>query len=390
MRPSFLIHTCIQHQEKVSQTTKSATQATRTSHLVSTQDRQACAWQAKEKEEHYGCSLGRLQACLVVLDCFLYCYRLASIHHCLLITATNLLNDSSIMSRSTLQSFALVTLSTDDFVQATARYIDNNKPDPLATRQIQSWTFDYQPHSLQQAQEAWSQESSNKELTFEPEKMISGRLTWQASEYIQLHFDCTCAWRMDESATQGDLHFVVTVKADFVSDTKSSIHKKMTDRLRQDAYIKKLLTNKSCLLLQAMLHIDKDAREERTSCDMEIAEAIQRAAYSSAESTLDVIDFVVSLPVLPCTSNVDKSETSRTFLADRARLRLLEDATCDACERQDEEEMVSDLKIGADKEACKEGEEESTAESQPKKSKRGRAKRRRKNKRQTTSASSSE
>jgi hypothetical protein len=70
---------------------------------------------------------------------------------------------------------------------------------------------------------------------------------------------------------------------------------------------------------------------------------------------LDVLEVVLSLPFLPVVKHATvllskkKKKITTTALADRARLRLLEDAMCDACEQQGEEDMVQDLDIQSTK-----------------------------------------
>jgi hypothetical protein len=104
------------------------------------------------------------------------------------------------------------------------------------------------------------------------------------------------------------------------------------------------------------------AREERYHTAEDVAEGIKRCVWSSAEASTDVIHFVVQyLPLLPVATTTGGGEETTaagttttkaitTPLADRAQLRLLEDALVDACERQSQEEMVQDLEIAEEDE----------------------------------------
>ena len=84
----------------------------------------------------------------------------------------------------------------------------------------------------------------------------------------------------------------------------------------------------------------------------DICEAIKRAVWSSAESPLDVFEMLVQLPLLPIVehASLDPSKNNgqkmtTTPLANRAKLRLLEDAMCDACEKEGDNELLDDLQI---------------------------------------------
>jgi hypothetical protein len=121
-------------------------------------------------------------------------------------------------------------------------------------------------------------------------------------------------------------------------------------------------------------------REERYGTDEAAAEAIRRCVWSSADDATDVLQFVVQyLPLLPAAPagmpNGLGPGTAAILLADRARLRLLEDALVDACQRQADDEMVGGLGLGAGLEGADEGRGEGGGErsrnsGRPKKSRR--------------------
>eukprot|EP00536_Pseudo-nitzschia_multiseries_P018991 jgi/Psemu1/293730/fgenesh1_pg.3545_\ len=92
--------------------------------------------------------------------------------------------------------------------------------------------------------------------------------------------------------------------------------------------------------------------EERVDVTETVAETLRRALWSSAPSSLDVVEVVLALPSLPCatttTTTTTKSSTSgkkTTRLANRARLRMLEDAMLDECEKEGDERILEDLNI---------------------------------------------
>jgi hypothetical protein len=89
--------------------------------------------------------------------------------------------------------------------------------------------------------------------------------------------------------------------------------------------------------------------EERVDVSEPVAEAIRRAIWSSSESSLDIVEFVLSMPSLPTMEHHTKTNTfATTPLANRAKLRLLEDAMLDACEREGEDGLLEDLSINKD------------------------------------------
>ena len=103
--------------------------------------------------------------------------------------------------------------------------------------------------------------------------------------------------------------------------------------------------------------------EERVDVSEDALEAIHRAILSHTDCNLTVLEMILSMPWIPCSSHgtvsgsvasswntclTDTSAMSSRYLQgarDRAVLRLLEDALFDACEREGEEEMLDDLTL---------------------------------------------
>ncbi|KAL7560385.1 hypothetical protein ACA910_002342 [Epithemia clementina (nom. ined.)] len=192
------------------------------------------------------------------------------------------------------------------------------------------------------------------------------------------------------------------------------IHKKMIQRLQQDSYLSTFVnaSNNPLDVCEASILVGKaaatagagdatavaittnqendtintpattsscvDRLEERVHWNESTVETIRRAVFSQAESTLDVLELILSFPFLPSkvaktdssnsTENKEDANMSSTeddanisataarpakheatealpFLARRAKLRLLEDAMYDACEQEEEEEIIEDLHI---------------------------------------------
>lgn len=234
---------------------------------------------------------------------------------------------------------------------------------------------------------------------------VTGTLQIQG-EYLRVSLVTACYWKGD--CVDGSLFFSCHASASFVppaedaveEDTATSaaaaagdssskkarkrqakIRTKVVERLRNDDYIRKLLKTadtddddddqqqqqqkpRMLELCQATIRIRQSDQtlEERVRTSQVAAEAVRRAVFSAAESPLDVFDLVCRLPLLPSnSSNSDNSGTATdaathhqlqeqaipttTPLADRAKLRLLEDATYDACENEEEDEIVEELNI---------------------------------------------
>jgi hypothetical protein len=168
-------------------------------------------------------------------------------------------------------------------------------------------------------------------------------------------------------------------------ESDPTIHSKMVTRFQEDAYISKLLPDTTTttttttlsgddargmvVLAQAEIVMTPTDLEERVTVSEDVCEAIKRAIWSMADSPLDVVDLILNLPFLPTTDHAGASgatsghpdteptaEKSRstttiptTTLANRAKLRLLEDALCDACEKEGEDELLDELKISEKK-----------------------------------------
>ena len=84
--------------------------------------------------------------------------------------------------------------------------------------------------------------------------------------------------------------------------------------------------------------------EERVFCNDTMAQALHRCLFTTAEDSLDVFDVVLGLPLLPTVAH--EGQVSHTSpLADRVKLRCLEEATVDACDQHGDDELVEELHI---------------------------------------------
>lgn len=214
-----------------------------------------------------------------------------------------------------------------DFQEALERYVDESKPDLLAKKQVQAYTLE------------WRQDTTDTDANKNNEnKVQSGSLNIHG-QYIIITLDSYCTWTLPDSGT---LDFSLRARAKFApplemtNKTNRKVQTEMKRRLRQDDYIKPLLESKEGLVVcEAFIHLQQpDKLEERVRVDENVAEGIRRCIYSQSQGCLSLMELLVSLPYLP----------SHT-LGQRAKLRLLEDAMVDACEQEEENELLDELSL---------------------------------------------
>jgi hypothetical protein len=276
-----------------------------------------------------------------------------------------------------------VSLNDQVLRDAVNMYVDDTKPDPLVRKQLTDADTD-------SCRWSWKEESPDTavaavaELLEEATHYLAGTATWSGA-YASVYLRVRTCWKAKANTNSvcvvdgdnsddhkkdncnGSLVTVCHASARLGASPSSSPSKKdkkdkaqeritsrMMERLRDDAYITKwLLLGEPSLLYEARILLQNDSAqlEERVDTSPDVAEAIRRAVFSLAEDSLDVLEVVLALPCLPVVkiSPVLLPKNHTTALADRARLRLLEDAMCDACEQQGEEAMVQDLDIHAKK-----------------------------------------
>jgi hypothetical protein len=252
-------------------------------------------------------------------------------------------------------------LSTKGFSIAIENYIDENKPDPLSLKQLRELSLHWEDHE---------DALSFRSCPFHPSYVLQGSLRL-GGEYLAVTLKVFCAWSSDSTSPRhGSFFYSCHASARFwekeefekqnpqddskAKKTRKKIRSKMIQRLRKDAYIVKILCDvkddkrnkETGLVAQAKIKVSENNLEERVNIAEDICESIKRAVWSSAETTLDVAElFILSFPSLPTTSHSNTVITANTLLANRARLRLLEDAMIDACEQEGEDQILEDLTI---------------------------------------------
>ena len=280
------------------------------------------------------------------------------------------------------------SLSTALFYDAVNNYIDYNKPDPIAQRQLECWKMSWSEDDNDcGGQSSSSSSSANDEkiaVDWKPKNAIEGTLEI-CGDYAAVTIKMECFWadgdaaENDDKTEDGRLSFACNVisgrlieKKDGEEKPERKIRKKMVARLRQDSYISKLLAVKDeaataaqkqqqFCLAQASIYVNstKFEMEERVDVSENVAETLRRSLWSSTPSPLDMVEVILALPSLPCRSaGKKKKATKTTRLANRAKLRLLEDAMLDECEKEGEDQIIEDLKISNGSAPSKEDQKE--------------------------------
>jgi hypothetical protein len=286
------------------------------------------------------------------------------------------------------------------FRQAVERYIDEDKPDTLRRRQIESWRFAWwddaaaadpaviaaSPTTTTKATDTAA--STDAALLFVPDHCITGTLTW-TGEYVTIRFHCTSYWKeeppddgkkngtknepprpKDDGDSGGSFvakcHVNQVTLRDDLSKEQIKVQQKLAKRWKKDATVTALLNTTGAAAVAVELFDvsivvaphGHDNNEQRSYWNENCCAALRTIFYTTAESSLEVFEFIVRylptviMPHHPQTTSGSSSSqattTTITKLADRAVLRLLEDATYDACAAEDSdtaEESLEELHL---------------------------------------------
>jgi hypothetical protein len=312
--------------------------------------------------------------------------------------------------------------------RAMERYIDDDKPDVIRRRQIESWTFAWQPDDHGHDADMMAEDDDDdapvattttttggtattkstlsnnqpppppqKGIRRQRRKRIAGTLTW-TGEYVRIQLHCTSTWQeeeeqdkagedgkgsdMNNNAAAGTRFIAkcsvtkTILRDDLVDAQQVKLQTKLVQRWKQQQEVggTNAATSSSMLLLDHPDPVELfevsiilgSSSEERGYWHEAACAAIQTILYTTADSSLEVFEFIIRyLPMVlprstaPGTTGTNDDDslnqtTTTTQLADRAVLRLLEDATYDACAAEDSdtaEESLADLGLQDEAEA---------------------------------------
>ena len=257
-----------------------------------------------------------------------------------------------------------VSLETVLFQEKLAQHMEETKPDPLMRKQLEGWRLEWQDEEDDNGK---IQDSSSS--SWHKQHRIHGTLRIEG-EYVAVLIKATCEWTWnvkeegaeEEGGGGGCLFFQLQTRAELLLNKSSSgnnIRSRMITRLRQDDYIQKILDDKQwfsvCETSVKLFHNQQQDQqdnnnnnnnnnglEERVWVDNENGmEAIRRCVYSQAESPLSIIEILVCFPYL------DTTTSGCCPLGNRAKLRILEDAMLEECEREGEGDLLQDLQVSS-------------------------------------------
>lgn len=276
-------------------------------------------------------------------------------------------------------------LSSSQFVDAIARHLDGSKPDPLVKGQINSLHVNWEQHASNVDGGSGDSDDAAGDTSSDLTSSFRGTLAL-SSEFISVAIHVTCYWKKKLPDSQQQRQSVKNTDGDVVNSKEKTFqeefyikmnacarccdHKElkskklragMMSRLQSDYYIKRLFdgdTGGATLceaLIQQNLQTDRTGRggvfnelEERVNVEEGTLQGIKNAIFSQCEDNLDVLELLLSMPYLPRNEKGIMPNQWQCKLAERAYLRLLEDAMFDACEKEGEDEMLDDLKLSGD------------------------------------------
>jgi hypothetical protein len=262
-----------------------------------------------------------------------------------------------------------ISLSTSLFESSLAHHILESKPDPLERRQMEGWTCQWNEEKFISSTVVQSEGEEDGFLPFQWKEddncqRIMGILTIQSnSSHVTVFIRVLSEWTQPKTNDSSILRLELSVRASIIHNTddhedcdkekrkKTLRRKKMSEsqsevphrprfsgiiqRIQQDDYIQKLLQEQFNPVCQAIVRTDIDQLEERVWMDQTILEAIRRAIYPHASSTISVVELLTCFPFL--------SEVP--ILGQRAKLRLLEDAMLDVCDQEGDDELLDELSL---------------------------------------------
>ena len=314
----------------------------------------------------------------------------------------------------------IVKLHRSEFEAALASYIEDAKPDPLARRQIENIIVEWEQNSDIDGKADSSDDKAPMDAS--DSKLINGKVT-MFGEYMSVDLEADCKWMwMPSQSLNGNETINASASLSFrliasarsipltqykrlqkgrqkrihssrVSDESDTVQEKgakadrmqqkaqakvrsgMLDRLKRDAYIKKLLDateekgsssksnhsnyreHQQHVLCTAEIRQSFDSKgnvkdiEERVDISEDVVEGVRRAILSQFEDNTSVVELLLALPLLPKdeATKQDNGQSIELQLGHRAVLRLLEDAMLDACEKEGEDELLDDLDISGNK-----------------------------------------
>lgn len=258
-------------------------------------------------------------------------------------------------------------LEDSEFEACVEKFIDEEKPDPLILKQIQSLRITWENSDI-------DTEIQSTNTSIEHNYYISGTLKI-VGEYITMKLMTKCTWTGSDSLNRMHFelqsNFTLTPKSQWKrlrkdqteestktkSKTEDKIRSKMMKRIKSDPIISKHLDTASSLLCDAYIQFKQcetnqsnlEELEERVYVSEDTLAAIHQSFFPQSDSPIFVMEFLLNMPYLSTTdfksSSSSSDENRRKRLAQRVILRLLEECMIDECTKEEENDLLSDLCI---------------------------------------------
>jgi hypothetical protein len=326
---------------------------------------------------------------------------------------SNLEKSTASSNKSVSQTPSHVALSSEVFLQHYDQFLQEQKPDPLLLKQLQSlqieWNDGLPFHATDPIKHGATANTTTNAST-------NGILTI-VGEYTAVALRASCQWTVDVTSGMCKMHFQLHIQASASATTKEDglalalkqninatmtkkeerlqdeVRSRIMARLQSDPYIRRINNVKEKVLLCDTLiqfklklkHpidvsiVDEqgditnsatmipsfstactamDELEERVYVSEDSLEGLRRCMFSHMESPIFAMELLLAMPYLPqrhgsksmVMDEERMDEKFRGMLSERVILRVLEDVMVDECEREGEDDLLSDLNIEAEQE----------------------------------------
>eukprot|EP00979_Chaetoceros_neogracilis_P017409 scaffold10218_cov240-Chaetoceros_neogracile.AAC.6 len=326
---------------------------------------------------------------------------------------SNLEKSTASSNKSVSQTPSHVALSSEVFLQHYDQFLQEQKPDPLLLKQLQSlqieWNDGLPFHATDPIEHGATTNTTTNAST-------NGILTI-VGEYTAVALQASCQWTVDVTSGMCKMHFQLHIQASASATTKEDglalalkqninatmtkkeerlqdeVRRRIMARLQSDPYIRRINNVKEKVLLcDALIQfklklkhpidvsiVDEqgditnsatmipsfstactamDELEERVYVSEDSLEGLRRCMFSHMESPIFAMELLLAMPYLPqrhgsksmVMDEERMDEKFRGMLSERVILRVLEDVMVDECEREGEDDLLSDLNIEAEQE----------------------------------------
>jgi len=295
-----------------------------------------------------------------------------------------------------------VPLSTTIFHQYHEQFLQEQKPDPLVLKQLQSLHIEWKDGDDNDVNDL------PKGAKFQIDKHTNGTrgILTMMGEYTTVTLKACCNWKVpvDNASSMCKMHFELYAQASFTPKSlwkrhaqpqenmgkkeerlNDKIRSGVMSRMKEDPYVRRIMKEETVLLcdtsIQFKLHVPPpppahtvenkedigtvhptctgvspssssciDELEERVYVSEDALEGLHRGLFSHMESSIFAMELLLAMPYLPQRSpskNLDERNYKKleVMLSERVVLRVLEDVMINECEKEGEDDLLSDLHI---------------------------------------------